>query len=105
MLRDRIDAVPDATIAELQTWLAAEHRIIVGHGTVWRAIQRVDRTRKKEPDRDRPARRAAGRLAGGATGPDPGRSGGPGRNQHADHVDPHAWAGTEGAAPGRRHSP
>lgn len=47
LLRDRIDAVPDATIDELQAWLAADHGISVGHGTVWRAIARIDRTRKK----------------------------------------------------------
>lgn len=46
-LRDRIDAVPDATIAELRIWLAAEQGGVVGHATVWRAIARLDRTRKK----------------------------------------------------------
>ncbi len=45
--RDRIDAVPDATIDELQAWLAAEHGIVVGWGTVWRAVDRLDRRRKK----------------------------------------------------------
>lgn len=43
--RDRIDAVPDATIDELQAWLAAEHGIVVGWGTVWRAVDRLDRRR------------------------------------------------------------
>ena len=47
LLQDRIDAVPDATIAELQTWLAEEHTLVVGHGTIWRAIARIDRPRKK----------------------------------------------------------
>ena len=47
LLRDRIDAVPDATIDELQAWLAAAHGCVVGHGTVWRAIARLDRPRKK----------------------------------------------------------
>ncbi len=46
-LRDRIDAVPDATIAELQGWLAREHQLVVGWGTVVRAIERLDRPRKK----------------------------------------------------------
>ncbi len=46
-LRDRIDAVPDATIDELQAWLAETHAIVVGHGTVWRTIARLDRPRKK----------------------------------------------------------
>lgn len=47
LLRDRIDAVPDATIDELQAWLASTHDIVVGHGTVCRAIARIDRPRKK----------------------------------------------------------
>jgi transposase len=46
-LRDRIDAVPDATIGELQAWLAADQQIVVGWTTVWRAVARLDRTRKK----------------------------------------------------------
>lgn len=47
LLRDRIDAVPDATIDELQEWLAEAYGCVVGHGTVWRAIDRLDRTRNK----------------------------------------------------------
>ena len=47
LLRDQIDAVPDATIDELRAWLATTHDIVIGHGTMFRAIERVDRTRKK----------------------------------------------------------
>ncbi len=47
LLRDRIDAVPDATIAELRAWLASTHGIVIGHGTMVRAIERIDRPRKK----------------------------------------------------------
>lgn len=47
LLRERIDAVPDATVDELRAWLAAVHGVVVGHGTVWRAIVRLDRPRKK----------------------------------------------------------
>ncbi len=47
LVRDRIDAVPDATIDELRSWLAATHDIVIGHGTMFRAIARVGRTRKQ----------------------------------------------------------
>lgn len=47
LLRDRIDAVPDATIGELRAWLDVDHQIVVGWTTVWRAVARLDRTRKK----------------------------------------------------------
>jgi transposase len=47
LLCDRIDAVPDATIAELRGWLATTHGIVIGHGTICRAIARIDRPRKK----------------------------------------------------------
>ena len=47
LLRDRIDAVPDATIEDLRAWLASAHGIVIGHGTMVRAIARIDRPRKK----------------------------------------------------------
>ena len=47
LLRDRIDAVPDATIEEHRAWLASAHGIVIGHGTICRAIARIDRPRKK----------------------------------------------------------
>lgn len=46
-LQDHIDAVPDATLTEVQQWLAAEHALVVGRGTVGRAVARLDRPRKK----------------------------------------------------------
>lgn len=50
-LPDHIDAVPDATLTEVRQWLAAEHALVAGRGTVGRAVARLDRPRKKEPDR------------------------------------------------------
>jgi transposase len=47
LLQDHVDAVPDATIAELQSWLASELRLVVGWGTVCRTLERLDRPRKK----------------------------------------------------------
>lgn len=46
-LQARIDAVPDATIEELRTWLATTHGRVIGHGTMVRALGRIDRPRKK----------------------------------------------------------
>jgi transposase len=46
-LQAHIDAEPDATIAELRTWLAQEHQVVVGWGTVCRTLERLDRPRKK----------------------------------------------------------
>lgn len=46
-LQAHIDAEPDATLTELQQWLATEHDLPVGRGTVGRAVARVDRPRKK----------------------------------------------------------
>lgn len=46
-LQAHIDAAPDATIAELQTWLAQEQQLVVGWGTVCRTLARLDRPRKK----------------------------------------------------------
>lgn len=46
-LQDHIDAVPDATLTELQRWLASEHDLAVGRGTVGRAVARLDRPRTK----------------------------------------------------------
>ena len=46
-LQAQIDAEPDATLTELQAWLATEHGLVVGRGTVIRAVARLDRPRKK----------------------------------------------------------
>ncbi|MCO5220462.1 MAG: helix-turn-helix domain-containing protein [Thermomicrobiales bacterium] len=51
-LQAQIDAEPDATLTELQAWLATEHGLVVGRGTVIRAVARLDRPRK-ESDRHR----------------------------------------------------
>jgi len=61
-LRERIRAVPDATIAELQTWLAAEQGISVGWSTVWRAVDRLDLTRSLIASERHPAQRDAWRA-------------------------------------------
>ncbi|MCO5220988.1 MAG: hypothetical protein M9947_05305 [Thermomicrobiales bacterium] len=60
-LQAQIDAEPDATLTELQAWLATEHGLVVGRGTVIRAVARLDRPRKKSliaTERD-PEQRAA----------------------------------------------
>lgn len=46
-LRERVMAVPDATVAEMRSWLGAERGVAVGHATVWRALSKLGLTLKK----------------------------------------------------------
>jgi len=46
VLRARIAERPDATSSELRDWLATEHQVTVSTSAVWRALTRMDRTRK-----------------------------------------------------------
>ncbi len=55
LLRARVSAVPDATLAELREWLRSEHGIVAGYGTLWRTLARLGLTLKKS--RSRPANR------------------------------------------------
>lgn len=47
VLRERIADVPDATSRELRDWLASEHQVVVSVSAVWRALTRMELTRKK----------------------------------------------------------
>src|SRR5215831_1856404 len=40
---------PDATLAELQAWLAAEHSLKVSIGCVWKRLRDLGLTLKKSP--------------------------------------------------------
>ena len=70
MLRARVAAVKDATLAELQSWLLEEHGIKICIGALWNTLQRMGLSFKKKRARQRAgaAGRAGGarRLAGGA---------------------------------------
>jgi transposase len=51
LLRDRVVAVPDTTIDELRLWLLSEHKIKVGNTCVWKQLNRLGLTLKKDSTR------------------------------------------------------
>lgn len=46
-IRARIDAVPDAKLNELRSWLASTHDVRVSHPVMWKAVARLGLTLKK----------------------------------------------------------
>ncbi|MGC4107259.1 MAG: hypothetical protein QM753_13130 [Thermomicrobiales bacterium] len=46
LLRERVAAVHDATSREHRDWLEAEHQVVVSTSAVWRALTRMQLTRK-----------------------------------------------------------
>lgn len=72
VLRSQVTEVPDATLAELQTWLRESHGIKICIGALWNALRRMGLSFKKKRVRGRAgtAGRAGGarRLARGAAG-------------------------------------
>ena len=46
-LRAQVASRPDATIAELRSWLFAQHGVLASYGTTWAALDRLDLTHKK----------------------------------------------------------
>lgn len=46
-LRQRVAALPDATLAELQAWLLSERGVTVSIGCLWKRLQHLDLTLKK----------------------------------------------------------
>ena len=46
-LRERVAAEPDATLAELCIWLAAERAVVVGKTGMWKGLARLGLTLKK----------------------------------------------------------
>jgi transposase len=46
-LRARVMSEPDATLAELQAWLAAEHGMKVSIGCLWKRLRQLGLTLKK----------------------------------------------------------
>lgn len=47
VLGERVEAVPDATLDELQAWLAAEQAASVGRTALWKGLARMGLTLKK----------------------------------------------------------
>jgi transposase len=72
LLRERVAAVPDATLAELQSWLLEAHGIKISTGALWNTLDRLDLSFKKNRARHRTgaARRPGGTasLAGSTAG-------------------------------------
>lgn len=48
-IRDYVAARPDATIAEIQSWLLDTHKVSVSKTVVWEALAHLNLTRKKRP--------------------------------------------------------
>jgi len=48
-LRARVMREPDATLAELQAWLVAEHAVQVSTGCLWKRLRQLGLTLKKSP--------------------------------------------------------
>jgi transposase len=46
-IRAEVAPRPSATVSELRAWLAAAHGAVVSHAAMWRALDRLDLTRKK----------------------------------------------------------
>ncbi|HSA67040.1 MAG TPA: IS630 family transposase [Methyloceanibacter sp.] len=65
-LRQRIGEHPDATLAELQTWLSAERGVMVSVGCLWNTLERLglppQKKSQRAAERDRPDVAAARRA-------------------------------------------
>jgi transposase len=46
-IRAEVAARPDATIAELRTWLSTEHKVTVSNGLMWTTLKTLDLRLKK----------------------------------------------------------
>jgi transposase len=69
-IRARVSAVPDATLAELRSWLQETHQVAASTTLLWETLRKLKLTLKKRPcmPRNRPDRMLPGR------GPNGGRS-------------------------------
>ena len=64
----RVRAHPDATIAELQSWLARTHHVTASTGLMWKTLDELDLTYKKSRSRlrSKTARMSPKRAMNGA---------------------------------------
>jgi len=69
-LRQRIAAIPDATLAELQAWLSSTHALEVSVGCLWKRLQHLGLVLKKSRNArpNRIARMSRKPAASGARG-------------------------------------
>ena len=57
-LYERVEQVPDATLAEHREWLAEAHGVVAGLTTIWKTLKQLKLTLKKSRSGP-PSRRAA----------------------------------------------
>jgi transposase len=57
-LYERVEQVPDATLAEHREWLAEAHGVVAGLTTIWKTLKQLKLTLKKSRS-EPPSRRAA----------------------------------------------
>ena len=67
VLRARVAAQTDATIAELRTWMAEQHGVTVSHPVMWETLGRLGLTLKKSASA-RPSRTGRTSLRRGPRG-------------------------------------
>lgn len=68
-IRERVEAKPDATLAELRSWLLETHQVSAGMTLMWETLAQLGLTLKKRPctPRNRTARMSPGRARRGVT--------------------------------------
>ncbi|MGD0108845.1 MAG: hypothetical protein ABSC06_33150 [Rhodopila sp.] len=75
-IRAEVAARPDVTIAELRTWLCAEHKVFASNGLMWTTLKTLDlRLKKVAPGsgtRSTECCQGARAMAAGTTQPDLG---------------------------------
>lgn len=66
-IRERVEVNPDATLAELRSWLLETHQVSVSITLMWETLARLGLTLKKRPctPRNRTARMSPGRARSG----------------------------------------
>jgi len=47
-IRDRVSAVPDATLRELQVWLKETHQVVASTTLIWEVLRELKLTLKKD---------------------------------------------------------
>lgn len=52
-LQEQIEARPDATLAELRSWLSQTHQVSISHQVMWKVVDRLGLTLKKSTYRPR----------------------------------------------------
>ena len=69
VIRERVEAKPDATLAELRSWLLETHQVSVSMTLMWETLAQLGLTLKKRPytPQNRTARMSPRRARSGVT--------------------------------------